>query len=210
MENKAIEWIVLSKAPTPGLVKTRLIPVLGEQNACEIYGQLLTRLENTLRELSTTKKTHIALWIAGDCEHEAFRSWADIATLYKQPAPDDLSSIDLGVRMAIAVKSALSRGRIPVLIGVDVPNLDMPYLSDCLQQLESHDLVISPAEDGGYGLLGMKQFYTELFENKLWGTDSVFAETKRDIQRLKILAKYLPQVWDVDEPEDVARWLAEQ
>lgn len=215
MENKAIEWIVLSKAPIPGLVKTRLIPELGEHNACDIYGQLLTRLENTLRELSTTKKNHIALWIAGDCEHEAFRSWADIATVYKQPAQDDLSSIDLGdidlgVRMAIAVKSALSRGRIPILVGVDVPNLDTPYLSDCLLQLESHDLVISPAEDGGYGLLGMKQFYTELFENKLWGTDSVFAETKRDIQRLEILAKYLPQVWDVDEPEDVARWLTER
>ena len=56
----------------------------------------------------------------------------------------------------------------------------------------------------------MKQFYTELFENKLWGTDSVFAETQRDIQSLEISAKYLPQVWDVDEPEDVARWLAEK
>lgn len=210
MENKAFEWIVLSKAPIPGLVKTRLIPELGEHNACDIYGQLLTRLENTLRELRSTKKTHIALWIAGDCEHEAFRSWADIATVYKQPAQDDLSSIDLGVRMAIAVKSALTRDRIPILIGVDVPGLDVPYLVDCLQHIESHDLVISPAEDGGYGLLGMKQFYTELFENKAWGTDSVFAETKRDIQSLDISAKYLPQVWDVDEPEDVARWLAEK
>ena len=210
MENKAIEWIVLSKAPIPGLVKTRLIPALGEHNACNIYGQLLTRLENTLRELRSTKKTHIALWIAGDCEHEAFRSWADIATVYKQPAQDDLSSIDLGVRMAIAVKSAVSRGRIPILIGVDVPDLDVPYLVNCLQHIESHDLVISPAEDGGYGLLGMKQFYHELFENKAWGTDSVFAETQRDIQRLEISAKYLPQVWDVDEPEDVARWLAEK
>lgn len=210
MENKAIEWIVLSKAPIPGLVKTRLIPELGEHNACDIYGQLLTRLENTLRELRSTKKTHIALWIAGDCEHEAFRSWADIATVYKQSAQDDLSSIDLGVRMAIAVKSALTRDRIPILIGVDVPGLDVPYLVDCLQHIESHDLVISPAEDGGYGLLGMKQFYTELFENKLWGTDSIFAETQRDIQRLEIPAKYLPQVWDVDEPEDVARWLAEK
>ena len=71
-------------------------------------------------------------------------------------------------------------------------------------------MVISPAEDGGYGLLGMKQFYTELFENKLWGTDSVFAETQRDIQSLEISSKYLPQVWDVDEPEDVARWLTEK
>ena len=215
MENKAIEWIVLSKTPIPGLVKTRLIPALGEQNACDIYGQLLTRLENTLRELRSIEKSHIALWIAGDCEHEAFRSWADIATVYKQPAQDDLTcnnlaSIDLGVRMAIAVKSALTRGRIPILIGVDVPDLDVPYLVNCLQQLETHDLVISPAEDGGYGLLGMKQFYTKLFENKAWGTDSVFAETQRDIQGLDISAKYLSQVWDVDEPEDVARWLAEK
>lgn len=215
MENKPIEWIVLTKAPILGLVKTRLIPALGEKNACDIYGQLLTRLENTLRELRSIKKSYIALWIAGDCEHEAFRSWADIATVYKQPVQDDLTcnnlgGIDLGVRMAIAVKSALTRGRIPILIGVDVPDLDVPYLVNCLQQLETHDLVISPAEDGGYGLLGMKQFYTKLFENKAWGTDSVFAETQRDIQGLDISAKYLSQVWDVDEPEDVARWLAEK
>jgi len=220
MENKAIEWIVLTKAPIPGLVKTRLIPALGEKNACDIYGQLLTRLENTLREVSSIKKSHIALWIAGDCEHEAFRSWADIATTYKQPVQDDLTcnnlacnnlgGIDLGVRMAIAVKSALTRGRIPILIGVDVPDLDVPYLVNCLQQLETNDLVISPAEDGGYGLLGMKQFYHKLFENKAWGTDSVFAETQSDIQGLDISAKYLSQVWDVDEPEDVARWLTKK
>lgn len=66
--------------------------------------------------------------------------------------------------------------------------------------------MISPAEDGGYGLLGMKQFYSELFTKKAWGTNKVFARTKCDIERLNLNVSYLPQVWDVDEAEDVKRF----
>jgi glycosyltransferase A (GT-A) superfamily protein (DUF2064 family) len=108
--------------------------------------------------------------------------------------------------MATAVKSSLSRGYIPVLVGVDVPDLDESYLMNCLEQLKNHEVVISPAEDGGYGLLGMKQFYAELFEGKIWGTDSVFEKTKKDLERLKLEVTYLPRVWDVDEPADAKRW----
>ena len=201
-KQQVIEWIVLTKAPVAGFVKTRLISELGAQGACDLYIQLLTRLENTLKNL--VRKTHsdVALWIAGDDRHGAFNPWQEFSTFYKQSTDPDL-----GVRMALAVQSALERGRIPVLIGVDVPDLNEAYLLNCLQQLESHELVISPAEDGGYGLLGMKQFYAELFENKHWGTDSVFYDTKNTIETLQLDAAYLPKVWDVDEPADAKRWL---
>jgi rSAM/selenodomain-associated transferase 1 len=206
-----IEWIVLTKAPVPGLVKTRLIPELGEQAACDLYLQLLKRLELSLKRvlasgLPEAESSHVALWIAGDAGHEAFKSWASISTFYQQPTMEGLAEADLGYRMAVAVKSALSRGCIPVLIGVDVPDLDEAYLQNCMKQLETNDLVISPAEDGGYGLLGMKQFYSELFTNKQWGGDSVFSSTKSDIDKLSIDAGYLPIVWDVDEPADVKRF----
>lgn len=213
MENK-VEWIVLTKAPVPGLVKTRLIPALGEQGACAVYEQLLARLLASLKQVTVSSASgvmpsRVALWIAGDAEHEAFKPWLALAeqiTFYQQPSGTDKGKADLGERMALAVQSSLSRGYIPVLIGVDVPNLDEAYLLNCLQQLASHDLVISPAEDGGYGLLGMKQLYAELFADKAWSTDTVFESTKADIERLNIIAKYLPKVWDVDESADVERF----
>lgn len=204
-DHKMIEWIVLTKAPIAGLVKTRLIPALGEQGACELYMQLLVRLENTLKTLVVNNNCQVALWIAGDAEHEVFKSWSSIATFYQQPDSRD-RGMDLGERMAMAVQSSLARGCIPVLIGVDVPDLDEAYLADCMVRLEAHDLVISPAEDGGYGLLGMSQFYPELFVAKAWGTDSVFESTQADIHKLKINAAYLPKVWDVDELADAERF----
>ena len=208
--NTAIEWVVLTKAPVSGLVKTRLIPALGERAACDVYEQLLKRLQASLVGLSQNVSIHdrrpqVALWVAGDAEHTAFKSWAELATIYQQPQQGDL-----GERMAMAVQSSLTRGCIPVLIGVDVPDLDKAYLTNCLQQLKKHELVISPAEDGGYGLLGMKEYHPELFVNKNWGTSSVFATTQRDIEKLGIDAAYLPEVWDVDEFGDVQRWLAEE
>ena len=205
VDKGTVEWIVLTKAPVPGLVKTRLIPALGEQGACDLYEQLLVRLQDTLTSLTSTQPLQVALWIAGDAEHEVFKSWSSLATFYQQPEGSD-SKVDLGERMAVAVKSSLSRGCIPVLIGVDVPDLDEAYLTDCMAQLAVRDLVISPAEDGGYGLLGMKQFYSELFVNKSWGSDTVFESTQADIARLKINAAYLQKVWDVDELADAERF----
>ncbi|MGK0247593.1 MAG: rSAM/selenodomain-associated transferase 1 [Oleispira sp.] len=198
--HKSIEWVVLTKAPIPGLVKTRLIAELGEQGACDVYEQLLARLLGSLSDIASSQ---VALWIAGNADHKAFEPWSGLATFYTQAEMGDL-----GERMALAVQSSLARGFIPVLIGVDVPDLDEAYLTHCLHQLQNHDLVISPAADGGYGLLGMKQFYPELFVNKQWGTGSVFAMTKRDIDKLGIEAAYLSEVWDVDELADVQRWIS--
>ncbi len=206
---KQVEWIVLTKAPVPGLVKTRLIPALGKQGACDVYCQLLNRLQQTLRTMIAKRGGEVALWIAGDDEQGVFQSWADFSVSYQQPAYhlDEASEgVDLGVRMAMAVKAALSRKRIPVLIGVDVPDLTEDYLLNCLVELADHDLVISPAEDGGYGLLGMKHFYADLFNNKRWGSDTVFNASRLDIKRLGIHAAYLPTVWDVDEITDVERF----
>lgn len=200
-DNQKVEWVVLTKAPIPGLVKTRLIPALGEKKACEIYEQLLIRMQTTLQRVVAKSSSQVALWVAGDIEHEAFNPWAKFVSFYQQPEVGDL-----GDRMAIAVQASFARGYTPVLIGIDVPDLDEAYLTDCIKQLGNHDLVVSPAEDGGYGLLGMKQFYPELFVNKRWGTGSVFESTKSDIVGLNINAAYLPCVWDVDEFEDVERF----
>ena len=201
---KQVEWIVLTKAPIPGLVKTRLIPALGKQGACDVYCQLLNRLQQTLRSMIAKRGGEVALWIAGDDEQGVFQSWADFSVSYQQPAyhlGEASEGVDLGVRMAMAVKAALSRKRIPVLIGVDVPDLTEDYLLNCLVELADHDLVISPAEDGGYYLLGMKSFKKKLFINKNWGTSSVLKNTLNDLKKEK--TKLLEPRNDVDYYEDI-------
>jgi len=205
---KKIDWLVLTKAPVSSTVKTRLIPHLGEQQATDLYLSLLRRLYNTLCELKQRGIGSTSLWISGDQKHPAFEHWQEIADFHTQPEGD------LGIKMAAAVQASLQRGRLPILIGVDVPMLDVEYLSKAAQELLEHDLVISPAEDGGYGLLGINQSikggYKQLFENKTWGTDSVYANTKADLEALKQQGfdwAKLPMVWDLDEPEDVKRYL---
>jgi rSAM/selenodomain-associated transferase 1 len=201
---KKVDWLVLTKAPVPGTVKTRLIPHLGEQQATDLYLSLLRRLYNTLCELKQRDIGSTSLWISGDQKHPAFEPWQEIADFHTQPEGD------LGIKMAAAVQASLQQDRLPILIGVDVPMLDVEYLSKAAQALLEHDLVISPAEDGGYGLLGMKQCHPQLFENKVWGTDSVLADTYADLATFKQQGfnwAELPTVWDVDEVADVERYL---
>jgi len=197
-----IDWLVLTKTPVPGTVKTRLIPHLDEQQATDLYLSLLSRLYNTLSTLKQQGIGSTSLWVSGDQHHAAFEPWKNIADFHSQPEGD------LGIKMAAAVQASLQQGRLPILIGVDVPVLDVEYLVMAARSLLENDLVISPAEDGGYGLLGLKQFHPQLFENKDWGTDSVFADTRADLATLKQQGfnwAELPMVWDVDEPEDVER-----
>ena len=201
---KKIDWLVLTKAPVSSTVKTRLIPHLGEQQATDLYLSLLRRLYNTLSTLKRQGIGSTSIWISGDQRHPAFEPWQEIAEFYTQPEGD------LGIKMAAAVQASLQRYRLPILIGVDVPMLDVEYLSKAAQALLENDLIISPAEDGGYGLLGMTQFHPQLFENKAWGTDSVLADTCADLATLKQQGfnwTELPTVWDVDEVADVERYL---
>lgn len=205
--DSVFEWIVLSKAPVPGTVKTRLIPALGEARATRLYEQLLERLRKTLEAMCSSaihqnSRHVVAVWYAGDPEHPAFSAWKSIADFYPQP-----DQADLGERMAVAVKSALSRNRIPVLVGADVPALDEIYLKSAAESLQAHDVVISPAEDGGYGLLGLRKFIPSLFSDKEWGTETVYRNTEKNLNQEQISWASLPVVWDVDEPEDVERFL---
>ena len=202
-----IDWLVLSKAPVPGRVKTRLIPHIGEQQATDLYLSLLSRLFEALSQLKKKGIGQTSLWVSGDQNHAAFEPWVGIAEFHVQPEGD------LGVKMFTAVEASLQQNRIPILIGVDVPMLDVEYLSMAAQSLLENDLVISPAEDGGYGLLGiqpsLKGSFEQLFENKVWGTDSVYADTQTDLKALQQQGfnwAELPMVWDVDEPEDVKRF----
>src|SRR5258706_863779 len=113
---------------------------------------------------------------------------------------------DLGARMQRAFQSAIARSRHAILVGSDIPTLSVQYLRDADQALaQGDDVVIGPAEDGGYVLVGLSRCDPELFRGIPWGGSEALAETRRRIARLSWRSSELPVLSDVDRPEDLER-----
>ena len=90
-----------------------------------------------------------------------------------------------------------------VIIGTDCPTLDRHYLDRAIASLLHHDAVIGPAEDGGYGLIGLHRSSSKYFENLSWGTEKVCSETCRRFNQADLNWSLMPFIWDVDRPEDL-------
>ena len=114
---------------------------------------------------------------------------------------------DLGTKMQMAFSHAFASGaHAAIIIGTDCPGLTEALLQEAFAALATHEVVIGPAEDGGYYLLGMRELYTDLFLNKSWSTDSVLPHTLADADRLGLQVKQLPVLRDVDDATDLAAW----
>ena len=117
----------------------------------------------------------------------------------------DQVSGDLGARM----HAAFEAGAPTLLAGTDCPSISATHLRDCAAALrEGSDAVFLPAEDGGYGLVGLAQPHIGIFSNMVWSTATVMEETRERLRRLELTWRELATIWDVDFPED-ARRLAE-
>ncbi len=128
-----------------------------------------------------------------------FRSWlGDNLDYQEQPAGD------LGRRMGYAFETTLNSGSHHAIgIGTDTPTLSAALLHQADKNLNDYDLVLGPAADGGYYLIGMKKFQPELFTNIDWGTEYVLRQTLEIASRLKLQVATLPQLNDIDRPEDL-------
>ena len=187
---------MLARSPIPGRVKTRLIPALGEEGACDLQRRLLYHA----LQLPGTNFSQRFLWLddTPDAELETLAEnlgWV----LVEQPAGD------LGERMRRIATLGLAESDAVVLIGNDCPALDAVYLDDACAALQEEPVVLGPAEDGGYVLLGLRRIDALLFNNLPWGTDQVLAMTCERVQQLGWGHRLLPVLWDVDRPEDLPR-----
>lgn len=191
---------MFAKAPTPGQVKTRLAPALGEWAAAELHRQLVAR---TLRAASAAAVGPVELWCTPDAHDQFLASCAKQFGLRLR----DQGAGDLGIRMARALESSLAEGSPALLIGCDCPALTVEYLRAAAAACggENH-AVLGPAEDGGYVLIGLaRNPAVQLFENMAWGTAMVMQETRTRLARLGWRWIELATLWDVDRPEDLAR-----
>ena len=186
---------VLAKAPEPGAAKTRLIPVLGADGAAALQARLIRRAVETATDAALGP---VMLWAAPDETHALFRTMRTRygVTLNRQPDGD------LGARMREAAAAANG----PVLIvGTDCPALDANRLHLAAATLRNYDVVVIPAEDGGYVLIGLRAPHAALFTDMEWGTETVMAETRQRLQSLTLTWRELPTLWDIDRPEDLER-----
>jgi rSAM/selenodomain-associated transferase 1 len=185
---------VFAKAPVPGEVKTRLVPLLGPEGAAALHSGLV-RL--ALSTAALARLGPVELWCTPDEKHPFFERCASEfnASLHRQEGPD------LGARML----AAFARATPLVLIGSDCPSLGVPDLQEAARALDEGLAAVSPAEDGGYVLIALPRPHPALFEGVGWGTSAVMAQTRARLAELRIKWRELPARWDVDRPDDYAR-----
>jgi len=193
--------LVFAKAPIAGHAKTRLIPKLGPQGAADLHEQLLN---HTLNNVIDADSWDTQLWCATDPEQTFFKQCAE---RYNIPLFQQQGA-DLGERMYHALAIVLSNYKSAVLIGTDCPLLDQEKIAAVFEDLTDDSLVITPAEDGGYVLIGASRIEKEIFAKVDWGTSNVMSQTLRNIKQINCDAKLHPQLWDVDLPEDLVRLYA--
>ncbi len=189
------QLIIFIKNPVLGSVKTRLAATVGAERALEVYGRLLA----ITRTAAAGVRCERHLYYADAVETED--EW-DNTTFHKRLQRGD----DLGERMHNAFADAFAGGAgKAIIIGSDCPEMSAGVIDDAFSALETADVVIGPATDGGYYLLGMKKIVLELFLDKQWSTSTVLNATLGDAERLGLRVHLLPALSDLDDEADLIR-----
>jgi rSAM/selenodomain-associated transferase 1 len=184
---------ILAKAPIPGHAKTRLIPSIGAHAAAVLQERMTAQTVETARAAAVGPVT---LWCAPDPRHVSFR---EIAVRHHVPLKRQVDG-DLGARML-----ATFAGGPTLVIGTDCPAFTVEHLRQAADALREADVVLIPAEDGGYVLIGACAPQPALFTDMVWGNANVLAETRKRIASLGLTAIELDPLWDVDSESDLAR-----
>ena len=185
--------LIFTKNPEAGKVKTRLAATMGNDAALAIYHQLLLHTVSVTEYLLVEKFVFYSNFIEQEDVWNSKRYHKEVQ-----------QGADLGERMKNAFTSAFRKGYDKiVIIGTDCPDLNAGIIMNAFVYLQSHDVVIGPAEDGGYYLLGMKQLYSDLFENLQWSTIAVFNDTLKICDELELTYQLLPVLNDIDEEKDL-------
>jgi rSAM/selenodomain-associated transferase 1 len=190
--------IIFAKAPEPGQVKTRLIPTLGAESAAMLHAALVERALET----ATRSDAHdVALCCAPDASATFFEECAEDFDITLAEQGDG----DLGARMLRAMMAALDDYDKVVIVGADCPSVTSKDIRAAFAALDSHDVAIFPADDGGYVLIGARRIQAAMFDAIAWGTDDVLAQQLKQLDACSLTTWQGETRWDVDRSEDLAR-----
>ncbi|MEM9648456.1 MAG: TIGR04282 family arsenosugar biosynthesis glycosyltransferase [Bacteroidota bacterium] len=183
--------LIFTRNPELGKCKTRLAAKVGDPSALEIYKFLLEHTVAITQNLKMDKQVYYSnsIW-EDDIWH---------LTAYQKKLQQ---GEDLGMRMMSAFQEGFHSGYEKIIIiGSDMYDLSQVDLENAFDQLENHDFVLGPAEDGGYYLLGMRTLETSLFTGKAWGQDTVLRDTLGNLEGKNY--SLLDTRNDVDHYEDI-------
>jgi len=183
---------VFAKPPVQGKVKTRLIPDLGAEKATQVYRHCLQHALNVCHNSDLRHQ----LFLTEPSEDEIFQG-EDY--LLQQPG-------DLGLRMLAAIELMLADNKGAIIIGSDCLDLTRQHLHQAVKALDSHELVLLPAEDGGYALIGCRLIGVELFNNIRWSSDLVLEQTLTNAKKMNYRTCLLETVRDIDTLHDLKHY----
>ncbi len=198
--------IVFTRYPEPGTTKTRMIPELGEEGAAELQRQMTEHIISRAKALGGKKSVPVEVRYEGGSER-LMAQWLGPGLSYSRQG-----SGDIGLRMGRALQVAFGQGcETAVIIGSDIPDITTDLIQEAFAALYKKDLVLGPANDGGYYLIGVhrrsfKHWHPHLFCGIKWGTEHVLPQTLEIADNLKITYNLLPTLRDVDRPEDLIVW----
>ncbi|MGM3309368.1 TIGR04282 family arsenosugar biosynthesis glycosyltransferase [Anabaena sp. WFMT] len=193
--------IIFTRYPEPGKTKTRMIPALGDVGAANLQRQMTEYTIKQVKELQKTSAVTVEVRFAGG-NLQLMQDWLGLDLIYNSQGEGDL-----GERMARSLADAFDkRAEYVIIIGTDCPGVNSQILATAFEQLKSFELVLGPAIDGGYYLIGLQQPIPELFFQIEWGTAQVCQQTIEIAEKLNLYSVYLPTLADVDRPEDLPVW----
>lgn len=189
---------VFTRYPEPGRTKTRLIPAMGGDAAACLQRAMTAHVLTVASQIGRARGTHVEVRFEGGDPIRMSETFGR-AFAYRPQGGGDL-----GDRMQRCVREGLEAGAHSVVIaGSDVPGIDQDILAAAFDGLRTHDLVIGPAADGGYYLIGLRTDVPELFRNMPWGTEHILRETLAVARHRGLSLCTLPTLADVDRPEDL-------
>lgn len=199
--------ILFTRYPLPGTAKTRLIPALGAVGAANLQRQMTQHTLSQVTALRSMADISVEIWFAGTAANESIdrqnmQDWLGSSWVYHSQGTGDL-----GERLIRATQQAFEQEmQRVVVIGTDCPELRTDLLQQAFEALQSSDVVLGPAVDGGYYLIGLRQFAPYLFQRIHWSNDVVLQQTVERAQAKKLTIAYLEQLTDIDRPEDLQVW----
>jgi rSAM/selenodomain-associated transferase 1 len=194
--------IIFTRYPEPGKSKTRLIPVLGEKGASNLQRQMTQATLRMIEPLIQSDFLSLKIYFTGG-NQDLMEDWLGKDFHYQNQWGEGL-----GDRMKFAFENEF-RDRMTqvVIIGTDCPKLSENIIRQAFESLLESDLVLGPAQDGGYYLIGLKEVYAELLTEIAWGTHTVLTKTLEIAQNLELKTFLLPILQDIDRPEDLKEYI---
>ncbi|MDC0870292.1 TIGR04282 family arsenosugar biosynthesis glycosyltransferase [Flavobacteriaceae bacterium] len=183
--------IIFTRNPVLGKVKTRLAKTVGDKTALDIYHFLLQKTKEVTNKISCDKKVYYSEKIIED------DLWDQ--SIYQKR---EQYGNDLGEKMKNAFNDSFKNNYEKIIvIGSDLFDLEPSHINEAFKKLNHNNVVIGPALDGGYYLIGLKKLHPKIFQNKNWGTSSVRKETLKNLEKVDV--HLLPMLNDVDVIEDI-------